>query len=52
MNKTSMTPQQDDTKASGKSFWIKPELIQLNDQDAEGKYILNPTEAFNYTAQS
>ncbi len=37
MNETSATPQEDDTKASGKASWIKPELIQLNGQDAEGK---------------
>ncbi len=48
MNKTSMTPQQDDTKANGKSDWIKPELIQLLSQDTEGKGMDSVTEASPY----
>lgn len=44
MNETYPPPQQDDTKASNKAFWIKPELIQLTSQDTEGKYVFNSIE--------
>ncbi len=52
MNETSQTPQQDDTKASGKASWIKPELIQLISQDTEGKTFVGPTETALYNAPS
>ncbi len=52
MNETSQTPQQDDTKASYKASWIKPELIQLNGQDAEGKAFSETFESDTLAAPS
>ncbi len=44
MNETPPPPQQDETKASGKASWIKPELICLNSDTAEGKGNITTTE--------
>ncbi len=52
MNETSATPQEDETKASSKTSWIKPELIQLMSQATEGKMFYATSEGDSYVAPS
>ncbi len=37
-------PDKKDTQIETIKKWIKPELIRLDDQDTEGKLIVNPLE--------